>query len=990
MPLWLGEPALAPVRLTGREGVDRLFEYELLLKTPEAPHEWRGLPAASGQAADIDLDAFLGREIACTIELDGRGRFEPGATGDAGDRLGAGRRHIGALVAEAGLWGEEGRHLQYRFVLRPWLWLATLNCDCRIFQNRSVVQILQTVLGRYGHPVELRLSGHYPPRDYQTQYNESDFAFFSRLCEEWGISYHFEHGPARSGAASHGKGKGKGKGEGEADAGAGAGADGPADPTDPGLDAATHRLVLTDAVGAYRPMPSAAYREVDYHAPGWKTDAEYLHSVVPRKRLVPARYTTGDYDYTRPRADLSASHGDDTAPSSSRDDDAGRMSGPGDVDGRVPGHDGAAGRPGRSVDTGDPANDANAPRDRAAMGEVYQWHAGGDGHGIGGNGASAASGLPASHYAQPRAGGDATAPNDPHDEGRRFALLRLQALRTAGHRARASGNLRGLAPGHTFALRHHPREDANAEYVVLESDLVVEDIDQASQIAGADPRRRQQWRVSVDLLLHPVDEPLRPAPRETRPHGFPKPHTHGPQTAMVVGPPGENLWTDDLGRIKVQFFWDREGGRNAHSSCWVRVASPWAGNQLGAIQLPRIGQEVVIDFIGGDPDLPLCTGRVHNQLNTPPWALPGQAALSGWRSRELAPDGGGNAAAGMSNHLVMDDTARQLQVQLASDHRSSSLGLGHLTRIEDHAGRKDARGEGFELRTDAHGVLRAAEGLLLTTRGRPRAAGHAKAMAETLRQLARSRDQHERLAESARMARAQETGDQDEVVEDLQGLDAGIAGIAGIAGTAQGVGSGTGIAGAGVGRSPSNGGSTSGNGSASGGPGAFPELAQPHLVLSSAAGIAATAAGSTHVASAGHNALTSGGHTSISAARSLLASAGEAIRLFAYRAGLRLIAAGGDIDLTALQKNIRLLAKLEITHTAERITIQAEKEVLINGGGSYSRWNAAGVTHGTRGSWTEHAAGHAMTGPDGLAVDVVQFPRAELALAASDQYPLSI
>jgi type VI secretion system secreted protein VgrG len=171
---------------------------------------------------------------------------------------------------------------------------------------------------------------------------------------------------------------------------------------------------------------------------------------------------------------------------------------------------------------------------------------------------------------------------------------------------------------------------------------------------------------------------------------------------------------------------------------------------------------------------------------------------------------------------------------------------------------------------------------------------------------------------------------------------------------------------------------------------AFPELAQPHLVVSSAAGIATTAARSTHIASAEHNAFTSGGHTSVSAARSLLASAGEAIRLFAYRAGLRLIAAGGDIDITALQKNIRLLAKLEITHTAERITIQAEKEVLINGGGSYSRWNAAGVTHGTKGSWTEHAAGHAMTGPDGLPVDVVQFPRAELALAASDQYSLSI
>ena len=122
--------------------------------------------------------------------------------------------------------------------------------------------------------------------------------------------------------------------------------------------------------------------------------------------------------------------------------------------------------------------------------------------------------------------------------------------------------------------------------------------------------------------------------------------------------------------------------------------------------MPRIGQEVLVDFIGDDPDLPICTGRVHNALNLPPWALPAQHALSGLRSRELAPRGG-NAAAGRGNHLLMDDSEGEIQAQLRSDHGHSSLGLGFLTRVEDNAGRKEARGQGFELRTDAHGVLRA-------------------------------------------------------------------------------------------------------------------------------------------------------------------------------------------------------------------------------------------------------------------------------------------
>ena len=316
-------------------------------------------------------------------------------------------------------------------------------------------------------------------------------------------------------------------------------------------------------------------------------------------------------------------------------------------------------------------------------------------------------------------------------------------------------HLRGIVPGCTFSLTGHPREQANIEYITLETRFVIENVGEDTQravqvgsaaktaggvtgvttitgftdmdgLAGLSDAQRLsgQWRVAVEFDVQPTTEALRPEAIQ------PKPKTGGPETARVVGPDAStaetNIYTDALGRIKIQFPWDRHGQKNQNSSCWVRVASAWAGNQLGAMQVPRVGQEVIVDFLGGDPDLPIVTGRVYNQLNQPPWRLPEQQALSGLRSRELTP-GGGNGAGGRSNHLVLDDTQGHIQAQLRSDHQHSQLSLGSLGRIEDNAGRKEARGEGFELRTDGHGVVRAKDGLLISTEGRVKRLSAAKA-----------------------------------------------------------------------------------------------------------------------------------------------------------------------------------------------------------------------------------------------------------------------
>jgi type VI secretion system secreted protein VgrG len=329
-----------------------------------------------------------------------------------------------------------------------------------------------------------------------------------------------------------------------------------------------------------------------------------------------------------------------------------------------------------------------------------------------------------------------------------------------------------------------------------------------------------------------------------------------------------------------------------------------------------------VQLLDGNPDHPIVTGSVYNQRYMPPWKLPEQQALTGLRSRELTAKGG-NAPGGRSNHLVLDDTQGQIQAQLKSDHLASQLSLGHIKRIEDNAGRKDARGQGFELRTDGHGAVRAQQGLLLSTEGRPNARAHITDMAETLARMAQGHELHDSLSQAAQQAQAHQPGDQDQVTTALRAQVDAIKGQGG---------------------QPTQ--------------GEFPEFQAPHLTLASPAGIETSTQGSTHLMSVEHNALTSGGHTSLSAGKSLLVSVKEAVRMFAYKAGMKLVAASADIDITALKDSVNVLAKLNITHTANRITITAKEEVVINGGTSFSRWNASGIVHGTNGTWRQHAAQH--------------------------------
>jgi len=363
-----------------------------------------------------------------------------------------------------------------------------------------------------------------------------------------------------------------------------------------------------------------------------------------------------------------------------------------------------------------------------------------------------------------------------------------------------------------------------------------------------------------------------------------------PQTAVVVGSKDQpDVLTDQFGRVRVQFHWDREGKNDQASSTWIRVASGWAGVQLGAVAIPRVGMKVVVHWMDGHPDRPLITGCVIGGCSPPPWLLPSQQALTGLRSRELVP-GQGNRAYGRSNHLILDDSHQQIQAQLRSDHCESQLSLGYITRIDSSAGRQEARGEGWEISTSANGVARATGGLLLTTEPTTMPV---KQMDAALARLDAAQQWHADLAQAAEQAAAQDAQQQ--------------------ASTSTLI--------------------CQQNDEIRGNKGDFPELSTPHVVVASSAGVAVTAAQTLHLASAGQTAVTSTKNLSIASGGGLFASVAETFRLFVHKAGMKLIAASGKVTVQAQRDEMELLANkvLALISETDWVDIKGKKGVRLHG-----------------------------------------------------------
>lgn len=234
-------------------------------------------------------------------------------------------------------------------------------------------------------------------------------------------------------------------------------------------------------------------------------------------------------------------------------------------------------------------------------------------------------------------------------DGEHYVRTRLEELQCCHERAMGAGNARGIAAGCLFKLTGQTREDQNREYLVVSASTEFEFDEYESQMSSG-PRFR------CNFTALPSREPFR-SQRLT-----PKPIVQGPQTAVVVGPKGDEIYTDEYGRVKVQFHWDRLGKQDENSSCWVRVSQPWAGKNWGFMQIPRIGQEVVVDFLEGDPDQPIITGRVYNAEQMPPWGLPDNKTQSGVLTRSTTGGGGANA-----NALRFEDKKGEEQVWLHAE-----------------------------------------------------------------------------------------------------------------------------------------------------------------------------------------------------------------------------------------------------------------------------------------------------------------------------------
>ena len=247
-----------------------------------------------------------------------------------------------------------------------------------------------------------------------------------------------------------------------------------------------------------------------------------------------------------------------------------------------------------------------------------------------------------------------------HSHGEFYARIRQEEWQAEHQRIDAKATSTGIVPGCTFTLSNPPFASDADDYLILSA---LYHFEENSYASGGGESNHTVW-----LTVIPSSTQFRSAQRTAWPR------THGPQTAKVVGPQGESIWTDKYGRVKVKFHWDRHAKGDDTSSCWVRVSSAWAGQGFGGVQIPRVNDEVVIDFINGDPDRPMVTGRVYNESSMPPWALPAAATQMGFmsRSKDGTPDN--------ANALRFEDKAGEEQLWVQAERNMDTTVKNDETR----------------------------------------------------------------------------------------------------------------------------------------------------------------------------------------------------------------------------------------------------------------------------------------------------------------------
>ena len=502
---------LLPVALRLTEGLSQVYTLDL--------------EAVSGDRT-LDLGQLLGQPVTVTLNREDS----------------AGRQYSGVVVSAEALGAERGYGL-YRMEIRPFLWFLTRHEDCRIFQDKTVLEIIRQVLADLGYGARLddRTTDTYPVRTLCVQYRETDLDFLNRLMEEEGIYYFFDHG------------------------------------------ASGEKMVLADSSNAHKPLQGGdtlAFRDLTTRA-----QKDFVQAFDEIGRAVSGKVTLRDFDFENPGSNLTTLK---ALPQGSHTDK--------DI-------------------------------------EVYDYPG---------------------HYSKT-------------DAGDRYSRIRMEAL-AAPHKTWAGqANIGQMTCGGRFCLDRHDRAAASDMFVLSEVEqvyVVSEAFDPTHgsalagqrRIAGTGAGSEDQLQVSFRAI--PAAIPYR-SPRRTR-----WPRIPGVQTAIVTGPAGEEIHTDKYGRVRLQFHWDRLGRKDETATAWVRCMTPWAGKTWGMIHVPRIGQEVVVQFEEGDPDRPLVVGMLYNADNMPPWALDANKTQAGIKTNSTKGGGG-------FNELMFEDRkgAELVRLQAEKDFR---------------------------------------------------------------------------------------------------------------------------------------------------------------------------------------------------------------------------------------------------------------------------------------------------------------------------------
>ncbi|AIO33285.1 Rhs element Vgr family protein [Burkholderia cenocepacia] len=534
------------------------------------------------------------------------------------------------------------------------------------------------------------------------------------------------------------------------------------------------------------------------------------------------------------------------------------------------------------------------------------------------------------------------------ERGEHLSRIRLEEWESRAKRFFGVGGVRGIDAGRRFTLVDHPEHDrdpeSDREFAAISVSRYIENNLPVSAHEAHFPHslreRLAQAKIdrgevaafavghddgSTGFYLVEVE-----AQRACVPYRSPFEHRKPEmtlETAIVVGPEGEEVYTDELNRIKVMFVWDRQSSGDERASCWLRVAQSDTGSGYGSVHVPRVGEEVLVGYVGGDCDRPIVLHRLYNGVVKPQWHSNG--ILSGFRSKEYSGTG--------YNEMALDDATGQSRARLFSSSANSLLHLGYL--IEQNGNTRGAYlGSGFDLKTDAYGALRAGQGLYITTYPK-QPNSQPLDVSETRQQLASAEGMLESMSQASEMHQA-------------ESLRAGHDALKSFTDATQN----------------NTSGSSSGGRTAGGGTGSANAFKEPVMLLGSPAGVALSTQHSVHLAADQHVNLVSGQSTHIASGKSLIASVKERLSLFAQNAGLKLFTGKGKVEIQAQDDNVELIAHKEVKVLSAASTIEgvAKQEILLTSGGAYIRIKDGNIEIHAPGKIDVKGAQHAFSGPTSL------------------------